>query len=51
MYIWIKKDVVYTENEMLLSHKEEWNLTIKDNMDGFKGITLSEISQRSTNIV
>ena len=30
---WIKKDVVYIHNGMLLSHKEEWNPVICNNMD------------------
>ena len=31
------KDVAYTYNEMLLSHKKEWNLSICSNMDGPRG--------------
>ena len=32
-------------NRLLLSHKKELNLTICSNMDGPRGIMLSEISQ------
>ena len=33
----MEKEVVYTCNGILLSHKKEWNLTICDNMDGPRG--------------
>ena len=32
-----KKDVVYMDNGLLLSHKKEWNLVIYINMDGPRG--------------
>ena len=31
--------------EILLSNKKEWNFSICDNMDGPRGIMLSEVSQ------
>ena len=31
---WIKKDVVYIHNGILLNHKKEWNNAICSNMDG-----------------
>ena len=31
---WIKKDVVYIHDGILLSHKKEWNNAIWSNMDG-----------------
>ena len=31
---------------ILFGHKREWNLAISDNMNGLKGITLHEISQK-----
>ena len=37
---WIKENVVYIlyiHNEILFSHKKEWNLAICDNMDGSWG--------------
>ena len=32
-----KEDAVHIYNEILLSHKKEWNLDICDNMDGPRG--------------
>ena len=41
-----KEDVVYINNEILLSHNKEFSLAICNNMDGSRGyIMLSEISQ------
>ena len=44
------KDVVYTLNEMLVSH-EEHDFTICDNMDGLRGYMLSEIRQTEKHIL
>ena len=40
-----KEDVLYLYSGILFSHEEEWNPAVCD-MDGPKGIMLSEISQR-----
>ena len=47
---WMDKDVVYTLNEMLVSH-EEHDFTICDNMDGLRGYMLSEIRQTEKHIL
>ena len=38
-------DVEYTYNGKLLSHKSEWNNTIRSNMDEHGDFILSEVSQ------
>ena len=40
-----KEYVVHIYNEILLSHKEEWNNIICSNVDGPRNIILSEVSQ------
>ena len=47
---WMDKDVVYTLDEMFVSHKEH-NFTICDNMDGLSGYMLSEIRQTEKHIL
>ena len=40
------KDVVYLYNEILLSHRKEWNSDICSNMNGLQSIMLSEKSEK-----
>ena len=40
-----KEDVVHICNGILLSHREEGNFALYNNLDGLEGIMLSEVSQ------
>ena len=44
-----KEDVVYIHSGILLSH-QKWNLTICNDLDGTKGIMLSDVSQSEKDI-
>ena len=47
---WIK-NMWYVYNRQLLSHKNEWNFAICNNMEGLGGYYVNEINQRKTNTV
>ena len=41
--------MVHIYSVILLSHLKEWDIALCNNMDGPRGIMLSEISQRKIN--
>ena len=41
-----KENMVYIHNEILLSHRKEWNNTICSNMDDLEIMMLIEVDQR-----